>query len=204
MKRPGWSTIVGIMMILFGGCGATNDFKQIYTPALMEFQKDLVIELESETDITELDSSELAMLEKLSGLDKENQEDTTQVTVADHIKSMTSIPPVALSKLVMHGYIGIVISVLYALAGLLLFFKRRHVLKFAVTMLVISLIFVVYQAIDIRGFEISRLLKMGLEFNIYFGAFLDVVLLIILAFVDKSYFRQKEQLGDYYDELPTA
>ncbi len=198
MKRPGWTTVVGVLMILFGGCGATNDVKQIYTEKLMKFQDEMVVEIDTNTDAnTEVDSVQLALLEKLSGVEGDTSE--APLTAVEHIQKMTHIPEMEMSKLKLHGYIGLVVSILYALAGLFFIIKRKHVLPFAFTMLVVSLLFTMYQYIDLSQFAVAKLLKVGLQFSIAFGGLLDIIILIILAFVDKSYFKDDESFGDYYD-----
>ena len=202
MKRPGWATTVGVMMILFGGCGASQDFKQIFTEELMEFQNDMIVEIETNTDEIEMDSTELAVLEKLSGMEQDSLE--SPLTAADHMKNLTHIPESDLAKLKLHGYIGMVVSILYALAGLLFIIRKKHVLTFAYSMLVISLLFTAYQYIDISKFGVAKILKIGLEFSILFGGLLDIILLIILAFVDKTFFKENIDKGDYYDSLDPA
>ena len=39
MKTPTWATVIGILMIVFGGCSVMNDIKSITLPALLEKQK---------------------------------------------------------------------------------------------------------------------------------------------------------------------
>ena len=198
MKRPGWTTVVGVLMILIGGCGTTNDIKQLFTDDLMELQNDFAIEIDTNTEAnTEIDSAHLALLEKLSVVEGDTSE--APLTLGDHLKKMSHIPETVVSKLKLHGYIGIVISLLYAIVGLLFIIKRKHVLLFAYTILVASLLFTIYQYIDISQFAVSKILKVGLQFTIAFGGLLDIVILIILAFVDKSYFNIEETYGDYYD-----
>ena len=122
MKRPGWTTVVGVLMILIGGCGTTNDIKQLFTDDLMELQNDFAIEIDTNTEAnTEIDSAQLALLEKLSVVEGDTSE--ASLTLGDHLKKMSHIPETVVSKLKLHGYIGIVISLLYAIVGLLFIIK---------------------------------------------------------------------------------
>jgi len=36
MKTPTWATVIGIIMILFGGCGALNNVQKINSPATLD------------------------------------------------------------------------------------------------------------------------------------------------------------------------
>lgn len=202
MKRPGWTTLVGVLMILMGGCGISNDVKQIMTPDLLEFQNDFVVEIETDTDAAEIDSTQQAFLEKFSGLKSDTLDGPA--TLADHFESMTNIPEANLQTLITHGYVGIVVSVIYALIGLLLMIKKKHVIKMVFGILVTSLIFAIIQIFQISQFDVNKLLKVGLEFSLGFGALMDVILLIILGFSDKSYFLQEDAGLDYYDEVTPA
>jgi len=119
----------------------------------------------------------------------------------ESMKAIAYMPAATVRKMELHGKIGLVISLLYALAGLLLLFFRKHVLKIAIGILIISLLFVAYQVADLRGVELSKVMKIGLDMNLYFGAFLDVLLLVIIVFADKSFFNEDDSLGDYYDSV---
>ena len=39
MKRPTWGTVIGILMICFGGCSVLNNIKSISLPAKLEEAK---------------------------------------------------------------------------------------------------------------------------------------------------------------------
>lgn len=199
MVRPKWALTVGILMMLFGGCGVANDIKQIALPEVMEFQNDLVAELATK-DGDEVDAANFEFLEKISGLE-EDEESGKNLTVVDHIKHVSNIPEREMDKLVLHGYVGIVISILYVLAGILLILKRKHILKLVFCILFASIVFAIFQIIEFRSFNISGLLKVGLDFNIYFGMLQDIILVIVLLIVDKTYYREHNNFGDYYDEV---
>jgi len=193
-------------MILFAGCGITQDIKQINTEALTEFGADLAEELSKELGDEELSEEEAKIFQKISKLDDSDvSSDTVKVeNIATAIKKMAHMPPSAISKMKLHGNIGLVMSIFYALAGLLFILTRKHALKIVTTALVVSLLFVIYQVIDTRNLEVSPIMKMGLNFNLYMGAILDVILLIIIFFSDKSFFTNNQSGKDFYDEVPTA
>ena len=204
MQRPTWVTVVGILMILVAGCGGvSSDLKQIKTSALLEFQEDLVDELQAEFGEEYIDSSERKILIEMGDVDSTilKSDTLSSENLAKTIKDMTEMSPEAIATVTKHGYIGIIISILYVLTGfLLLFLRKKYVIKLVIGMLLISLAFVIYQALEIKALDISKLISFGLQTNIYFGAIIDVILLILLLTLDKSYFYEKDELGDYYDE----
>ena len=201
MQRPTWATVLGTLMILFGGCGVMNDVKQINTPALIDFQDDLMEELATEFGPGQLDQEDLEVLRSISP-DSLTADIDTSMTTEDFtslIKATTYLSPEVSQKLVKYGYWGLIVSVLYIITGILFFARRRHVLSIAVSILVLSLIFCVIQIIDYRSTNISQLMQIGLDLSLSVGGFIDVVLLVILAIVDKSYYKASDIQEDFYD-----
>ncbi len=204
MESPSWVKIVGSLMILFAGCGVTQDIKQINTKELAEFSNDLANEISRELGEESIGDGELDILIKVGGVDTVGVERDSLRSlnhVSDMVKSITEMSESAMHKLKVHGQLGLVLSFFYALAGLLLILTRKHVLKLVFAMLGISLLFAIYQVVDLKNEDMSKLMRIGINFNHYCGAFLDVVLLCVLAMVDKSYFTQDPSETDYYDNL---
>lgn len=208
MKRPTWVTVVGILMIFFGGCGGiTSDLKQINTEALVGLQNDFVDELEGEFGAELIDSSDKNILIEMGGLDSTLVESDTlsSKNLAKTIKSLSRMSPETISTIIRHGYMGLVVSVFYVLTGfLLLFLRKEYVVKITIAILVLSLVFVLYQYLEIQNLDLSKLFSFGLQANILFGAVIDVILLILFLILDKSYFTVEDQIGDYYDELDST
>lgn len=42
MKAPTWGTVIGVMMIIFGGCSLRNDLQSINLPDELEKQKVII------------------------------------------------------------------------------------------------------------------------------------------------------------------
>jgi len=205
MQRPTWATTIGVLMLLFGGCGITQDLKQINSKALTEFSNDLADEISKEIGDEELGAEETALLKKLTKLEQSEESNDQAETamnaddLAEVIKTISHMPPDVVAKMKLHGSIGLGMSLLYMLGGLPIILKRKNILKIVTTILCLSLLFVIYQAIDTRDLDVSAIMKIGLDFNLYSGAALDVVLLGILFFADKTFFKELGQLEDHYD-----
>lgn len=208
MQRPTWVTVVGILMIFFGGCGGvTSDLKQIKTKALIELQDEFVDEIQIEFGSKYIDSTEKNILIELGGVDSTTLKSDTlsSKTLAETIKSISKMSPATIATIIKHGYMGLAVSILYILTGLLLLFvRKKYVIKVVIGMLILSLVFVLYQYLEIKSMELSDLFSFGLQANLVFGAIIDVILLILVLILDKSYFTQEDQMGDYYDEVETS
>ncbi len=202
MQRPSWTKIVGILMILFAGCGVTQDIKQINSKALSEFSIDMAEEMSAEMDEEEISEEEAEIFRKLSKAEgKESEIDSTisGESLGNILRDMTYLGPTAISKMELHGKLGLGFSIIYALAGLFFLIKPKVSLKMIFGVLIVSILFAVYQLIDSKDLDASFIMKKGLDINLYFGIFGDVILLIIMAVSDKSYFSENVFGEDYYD-----
>jgi len=202
MQRPAWSTIVGILMILIGGCGSVNDLKQIKIEEVMEFQDDILKEITTELDIEQaIPQEDLESLEELAGDTISSDMDTldTAERLIQSVKKISYMPEATIQKLKLHGYLGLPISIIVAITGVLFFTMRKHIIKLAGAVLIISILFAIYQLIDISNLEISKILKIGLNTNLSAGAFMSVILMVILVLSDKSYYNPTQEVEDYFD-----
>lgn len=201
MQRPSWALIVGIFMIFFGGCGALNDLKQIKTKDLVKLQSSVLVDvnINNEDDNT-LPQKNTELVKQILG--DSTLMDKDSLTSADLIKSIKEISHISdkdQSNLILYGYLGLLISLIYLSAGIYLIIRRKHALKFAQALLVISLLFAIIQIIHYRSSDLSNLMKMGLNFTFYLGGFLDLILLIVIFAGDKSYYYEGDTIEDYYD-----
>ncbi len=203
MQRPGWSTIVAILMILIGGCGSIQDLKQIKVEELMEFQDDLLEELSKEFDIEEsISENEIEQLKNLSGDTLSNTSDTLSKSeiVKSTIKNLSHMSEAAIAKLKIEGYIGLPISILFIVIGILFFYMKKHMLHICMAILIIGIGFSVYQLITLGDLDASKILRMGIQMNLTTGIAMSFVIMIILFVSDKSYYLEEKEFGDYLDE----
>ena len=202
MTKPTWAKILGVLMILIGGCGATQDLKLTKTNQLIEFQSDLLEEIDKNGDIN-IDSSGLESLKKMVEKDSISLPDSliTGETLADSFNQLTYIPPTVATKLIKHGYLGYIFSLLYVLAGIALLTFRKHVIKIVYGVVILCLAFALYQHLDLRNAGLSSLFKIGLNLQNGFGALIDIIVLVTFTVVGKEYFRDNysTEPEDYYD-----
>jgi hypothetical protein len=95
MKTPSWAIAVGIMMILFGGCGALSDMQAIMSPAIFDGMEDVIEEAEKQEaerkkERAERDSLDLleAQEDEIKDLDEEMKDnsDTTDNSVRTSVE----------------------------------------------------------------------------------------------------------------------
>ena len=147
MQKPTWTKVVGALMILFAGCGVTQDVKQINSKILSEFGDDIAEEISTELDEEDLNEKELEIFRKFSQIEgQESQSDTTinGATLGDALRNMTYVGPTAIPVMVKHGKLGLGFSIVYALAGLFFIIKPKISFKMIFGVLIASILSVSY------------------------------------------------------------
>ena len=203
MTKPTWATILGVLMVLIGGCGGTNDLKLTKTMKLLDFKEEIMVEIDKNVDI-KLDSSNIEVFKTVTDIDSFELNDTIIAgkTLADSFNELTQIPPSAAKKLIMHGYLGLPISLLYILSGISLLKFRKYVIPFVLTTIGITLAFAIYQYFDIRGTGLSPIFQAGLNFQATIGVLFDIIFLVVILVSNKDYYTQTEnEIEDYYDTV---
>ena len=218
MKRPTWAIIVGVFMLLFGGCGALSKVGDIKTPEMMELVNETIEEAEAnskantdseteeeevgdsiqQTKVTELTDDEKKMLEMFS--DSVEVDSMQNVNFETTMKNSFKFSEYRQTWMVRFGYMGLVVALLFLIGGIMLLASRKYTIPVVLTTLAVSLAFGIFQlaiyAADVgTGKMIGNLSSIG----IYFSIALDILFLIIVMVCDKTYFRPAEVIEDYYD-----
>jgi len=204
MNRPGWILIVGILMLMIGGCGGVvADLKQIKTEELVAFVGEMIEEIQVEVEHSELEPNDIVAIKKLVPEVELSESDTilSRDKIKSLIESATYMSPEAKKAIVNHGYLGIVISLTYGIIGILFFsWKDRRIVNLTYGILFVSLIFVVYQFVSLNNLEMSSIFKVGQKFNLGLGGIFDLFLLLVIAISDKTYFSVNRITEDHYDD----
>jgi len=157
MTRPTWVLIVGVLLVMINGCGGIfADLKQIKTEALLEIRDELVVEITKEVEAAPISDSEREVLEQFTSDTIPIDSILTGENIGKLIKENTHMSESAISDFVKHGYMGLLPSILFLLFGLLMIFSNKpFVIKGTMILLILSLLFVVYQILDLRKAKIS-------------------------------------------------
>jgi len=218
MKRPTWAIIVGVFMLLFGGCGALSKVGDIKTPEMMELVNETIEEAEAnskantdseieeeeegdsiqQTKVTELTDDEKKILEMFS--DSVEVDSMQNVDFETTMKNSFKFSEYRQTWMVRFGYMGLVVALLFLIGGIMLLASRKYTIPVVLTTLAVSLAFGILQlaiyAADVgTGKMIGNLSSIG----IYFSIALDIVFLIIVMVCDKTYFQPAKVIEDYYD-----
>jgi uncharacterized membrane protein YozB (DUF420 family) len=207
MERPGWATIVGIIMLLIGGCGAFDNIGEMNVDQMKEMKNIISMDVQagkakaSDSDTTalsDIDSSNQEVL-KFFG-DSIVKDSNQQVDIVKTMESMVQMSDYRIKWIKTFAYIGIFISILFIVSGILFLSQRKWVIQTALITLAVSLLVGIFQFIIFKADEgTSNLIHTFGNVEIYAGIFIDIVLLIMIMVLDKSFYNDAYYKEDFYD-----
>jgi len=198
MKLPSWALVVGVCLILFGGCSISSNIGKINSPDAFEFQEGLmdsmkdVVEksMDEAMDEAEKDSVFSETISKLK--DEPGMEIIEEM--AGGIENLFTISEFTKIWTVRFGYIGVAIAIIYLLSGVILFLRKSFSIKFVLFALGISIIFSIVESIVLSSGAQNFLLSISAGFGNIFSIIIDVILLVVILANDKrSYFNTVEE-----------
>lgn len=195
ISRPGWATIIGSFMLLFGGCGTVNSLKWIKTEKMLDKSNKVLDNIEFETETAEIDSADLKVLDILS--DSLVTDSTTNaIDLKSTIQNMLHMTDHFKKWIVILGWMGLFISLLYFITGYYFFKRRKHTIQLGIATIIISLLYAAFKVYILSGDTSSEMMLAGMNFQSYFSMFVDFVLLTIILVGDKDYFNEVEYYTD--------
>jgi len=229
MKRPTWAIIVGILMLLFGGCGAINKASEIMLPDMSEIINVSLDEasnnrsIENESEIDTLGDSDILIHDSLAVEDKKDRirlEDMDEgdrkslewfsdtimtdeegyVDVESTMKDQFYISEYRSTWMKRFAYIGLLISILFLVGGIMLMAGKKYVIPIVLTVLSLSLAanlfeIIVFAADKETGNFMGKITIIGT----YLSLAIDVFLLILVMVLEKAFFNPQTIVEDYYD-----
>ncbi|MBT8231981.1 MAG: hypothetical protein HKO66_07740 [Saprospiraceae bacterium] len=202
MSKPTWIIVFAIFMILFGGCGATGDLADMNIDKIVAIQEQGMEEMTKDhnskikidvngdtTVINEMDSipdNLKFLLGDSLARDSSNNVDIVQ-TIMDSAK-LSEYRIYWTKKLAPYSFI---ISILFILAGIFMFFQHRFVVPAVITVLSLSIAFGLFSFILFNADKDSgALVNTAGKFEYILSIFIDMVMLIVFMVLDKSYYTE--------------
>lgn len=208
MSLPTWATVVGVIMLLFGGCGVYQNVQKINTPAALDEMsgqfEDIEYEINKELGrVRDTIASATAQVDSLEGEQSADQsssftpEDSAGLAMFENIfgsvSNMLTFSDYYKKWIVRLGIIGMIASMLYAVAGLLLIMGKKYGVKLSLGAVLISTLSVIFQIVIISSDKESGFAAKASNFTNYFVIFVNIILFIIIMASDKSYFNEVEE-----------
>lgn len=182
MKTPTWAIIVGICLMLFGGCSVTKSIQSINMPDMLDMQKNMMKKMTGSTKPGSLDS-----------LLSTSESDTTNFRNAEVFKNMTegmqeifTMSDFTRTWTVRFGYIGLLVSIIYILSGVFLLIKKEFSIRLVYIALIMSIVFSAVQSLVLASDSTGGFIAKYAGFGNTFGIIIDIILIIVVLSMDKS------------------
>ena len=198
MKTPTWGTVIGILMIFFGGCGALNDIRNISMPEKLAEQKELMKDkiemrkLKKLKESAEQDSVNTVEIDSISTITDEEDTETEEIDFfgkKQSVEEILDLPEFTKTWIVRFGYIGAFVSILYMLGGLFLLVRKSFSIKLVYAALVISILCSGAQAAVLTSSSSSGIIAISTGLSQIFGILIDIILLAIVFSSDKEAYK---------------
>lgn len=216
MKTPTWAVVVGIILMLFGGCGLMKHSQAIVMPEMLDMQQKMmentvkVIEKSEETypdweEEDELDSiyeenetsnqsgfeneeDSLDLYNEVLSFEKTQKEKRLEAAkdLTKNMKEIFSISSFNRKWTVRFGYVGLIVCAIYLLAGAVLVNQKIFAIKFVFFALGLSLLFSIVQMMVLAGDTGNGFIGKIGAYGNIFGITIDVILIIVFSVIDKS------------------
>jgi len=181
MKTPTWAYIIGILMLLVGGCGAVKDMQSINTQTILDMQKTMLKGMSeniksNDNDTIASTKSNTEQVEIINNMSKSMEK---MFYMSDYTKKWR----------VRFGYIGLVLSVIYVIAGLFLIIPRSFSMKLVYVTLGLCILFGIIQILVFSRDEAKGIIAMTSLYSYMFSIIFDVVILIAILGANKSAYK---------------
>lgn len=194
-------------MILFGGCGAIQNVQKINSPSALdelsnEFEQ---AEYEINKELGRATDTSRAEMEAIDSSDTELSIEFQNMSSADSagiamfegmfgsVSNILTFSDYYKKWIVRLGIIGLIASIIYGVAGLLLLMGKKFAVKSAIGAIIISTLSVIFQIIIISADIESGFAAKAGNFTSYFVIFVNIILFIVIMASDKSYFNEVEE-----------
>jgi hypothetical protein len=229
MKRPTWAIIVGILMLLFGGCGAFNkaadivmpDMSEIINESFEEAGKNSSIQVDATIDtlgdsgilindsLIVKDNKERVKLEDMDEKDRKSLEWFSDTIVTDEegyvdmgstMKNQFYISEYRSTWMRRFAYIGLFISIFFLVGGIMLLAGKKYVIPIVLTVLSLSIAANLFEIIVFAADkETGNFMGKITSIGSYLSMAVDVFLLILVMVFEKAFFNPQAIVEDYYD-----
>lgn len=179
MRVPTWALWLGILMIVMATCSGIQDINTFFVDDILSGEMDI------HGGSTELDSTKTYTQEELEEIARK---DSVTRAELEEVKQIIDTSPYLQEWMRTFAFAGLVVNVIYLIAGILMFVRRRFSPKLALGALILSIGFALFQVVIYRMDETDGIMAAALGVAPLFGVIADVVLIIILATSDKSYY----------------
>ena len=191
-KTPQWAYVVGILMMLFGGCDGMESISQANTRESYQTQKELLDGLgQPDSDLSKLMESFLPDSVKADSAATKGLQQFGEM--AKSMGAMVEMSEYSITWNVRFGYIGIFMALIYFIGGMFLLVKRPFSIRLVLGVLVANILFLMVQTIVLSLDDASGSMIQHANSASWIGVVIDLILIVFVATADHSAYRPESE-----------
>lgn len=198
MKTPTWATVIGVLMVIFGGCGAVNDIRSIAAPEAIARGKEEIERKKAEKAAAKADTTKLSQADTLTSNsgdtvsgDAEDEKEEIPFFGKKSPEEIMTLSEFSEKWIVRFGYIGAACSLLYLIAGIFLMVRRTFSIKLAYAALVISILSAGMQTAVLTSTAAADVMSKVIGLTSLPGILIDIILLAVIFASDKDAYKEE-------------
>jgi len=181
MKILTWAYLLGIMMMLFGGCNIASNLKDIYVYKFIEMGKEMVEDVPSLSSDASNSSSDAGKSTTKANTDQ----------FGKHLDKFLFESKYAIEWTFRLGCIGLLFSIFYIIGGVFLLIRKSISPKLALTALGLSILFTIARSIILSVGPSITIWGIFSGFSNTFSMMIDLVFIIVILVSDKSAYKNE-------------
>jgi len=143
MKTPTWGTVIGVLMIMFGGCSVLNSVQIINLPDKLEEKK---VEIHHKMDKSTAEVNDSVAVVATDSLITESVPSGKKEKL-EKAEKILQLSEFSKTWMVRFGYIGIIVALIYMTSGFFLMKPKRFSIKLAYGALILSIAYCATQTV---------------------------------------------------------
>src|SRR6188508_2787615 len=169
MKTPTWAIVVGICLMLFGGCSVTKSIQKINSPDILAMQQKMMEKMSKERTETSSDSLSNSSDSLFNSARKSDPNAEAFKNITEGMQDMFAMSEFTKTWTVRFGYIGIFVALIYILSGVFLLIRTAFSIKLVYIALITSIVFSIVESVVITSDPSSGFISKTMGFGNLFG-----------------------------------
>jgi hypothetical protein len=183
MKTPTWGTVIGVLMIMFGGCSVLSNVQLINLPDKLEEKK---VEIHHNMDESKTEESDSVDVEANDSLITESGPSGKEEKLEEAEKAL-ELSEFSKTWMVRFGYIGIIVALIYMTSGFFLMKPKRFSIQLAYGALILSIAYCATQTVVLTSAGSSAgMIALITGASKIVSIIIDIILLSVVFASDKE------------------
>ena len=191
MNRPQWATFIGVIFIVFGGCGIINNSYTINLPDIIKTHKEMVDTFTDSIFVNKSQKDSITITEKSDSTNISNIIETpVKKGITKFYNNFFGKSDWLEKAFPIIGLIGILISALFVISGRFLLMKKHYAIKLVYIILTIALLFSISKFLLVKINNLEGFIGISFKIGSIISFVIDLILLIVVISGNKEAYKK--------------